>query len=174
MKFKKIAALAQTATMVLSMTGCTLKIEKVSKKNFIKACVEAGYDEDELEEYEYDEDEYDGLTYELDIIDDDITLAYLEFDDADDAADYFDDWYDEFEDFDTKGSSKHVITKNYGYFVFDGEFDDEWDILNIEDDAYLGVYFADDVVIIASAASDSKKDKKVIDAFLDEIGYPKP
>ncbi|MCQ2049947.1 MAG: hypothetical protein MJZ22_02965 [Candidatus Saccharibacteria bacterium] len=171
MKNKRIGALALASIMAFGMTGCT-KIEKVSKKDFVKACEEAGYDEDDI----YEEDlEDEGLSYFGGIEDDDIALIYIEYEDEDDALERFDDLLDDFEDADKNGSSKYAFMSNkyYGYFVLNGEIED-WDAIDFEGDAYIGVYYADDTIVMALANSDSKKDKEVIDDFVESLGYPNP
>ncbi len=171
MKNKKVGALALASIMAFGMTGCT-KIEKVSKKDFVKACEEAGYDEDDIYEEEFEDDI---LEYAAIIEDDDIILAYVQYGDEDDALERFDDLLDDFEDADKNGTSKYVFMSNkyYGYFVLNGEIED-WDEIEIEGDAYLGIYYADDTIVMAIANSDSKKDKEVIDDFVKSLEYPNP
>lgn len=158
MNGKRIGALALASIMAFGMTGCT-KIEKVSKKDFVKACKEAGYDKDDIYEEELEDD---GISYLGGVEDDDIAFMYIEFEDEDDALERFDDLLEDFKDADKDGTSKYVFigSKQYGYFVLDGEIDD-WDSFEIDGDTYLGIYYAEDSIVFAIANSDNKECMKV-------------
>ncbi len=76
------------------------------------------------------------------------------------------DWID---DGDFDGKYKITITGNQGYVAFDGDFDD---VSFTDGYAVGGIYWADDMIIVALCESDKKKDVEKIDLFIDALGYP--
>ena len=57
MSFKRLTTVVLTCAMVLTMAGCSKSIPDVGKKDFMKACDKAGYDDYMISEFdeEYDE-----------------------------------------------------------------------------------------------------------------------
>lgn len=183
--FKSVVATALVAVMSFSIAGCAFfpTIKPVSMKEFKKA-IKATDDDDLIDNYsELDED--DILLYYSNYAEDDIIgaasaydydgilIAYYQFEDRKAAADYYKDIYSDFEDWieDDEFDGKRKLYKSGtgGYIVFDGEFED---VTFVDDYGVGGIYWADDMIIIARCESDKKKEIKKINAFIEELGYP--
>ncbi len=169
---KKVLSVAMVASMVFSMTACGKSFKAISKKDFKKGlkAIELDEDmeelEDDLEYYGFDDTEYVAMAE-----DDEQMYIFIEFEDAEVAKEYFEDeFYDDFEDAiedeDIDGKYSYKISDNSGYILVNGENDDE--------EMYGGIFFKDNILVAAVADSTKKSDMKDIDAFLEEIGYPKP
>lgn len=170
---KKVLSVAMVASMVFSMTACGKSFKAIDKKDFKKALKAIELDED-MEEIEDDNVEYLGIDdaeYAASAYDEDQMYMFIEFEDADAAKEYFEDeFYDDFEDAiedeDIDGKYSNKISDDSGYIIVNGENDDE--------EMYGGIYFKDNVMVVAISYTTKKSDMKDIDAFLDAIGYPKP
>ena len=185
---KKIAAAVLVSAMAFSLAGCG-SVKAVSMKDFKK--VVKAVDSDDLEDnyIEIDEDEIKDWYSEydhMDIInvahtyDGDVYFVYYQFEDADAAADYFEDVYDDFkdelEDNELDGKQKSSLSKNSGYIMYKGEFEYSFmladDMYFSTDDYLVGIYRADDMVVISICESDHKSDVELYNAFIKEIGFP--
>ncbi len=184
---KKIVAAVLVSAMAFSLAGCG-SVKAVSMKDFKKAAKTVSDDlEDNYSEIDEDEikDWYSSYDH-MDIInvahtyDGDVYFAYYQFEDADAAADYFEDAYDDFKDQkennDLDGKQKSSLGKNGGYIMFEGEFEYSFiladDMLFPSDDIVAGIYWADDMVVVALCESDHDRDVKTYDAFIKELGFP--
>lgn len=176
MSLKKFVTMILTCAMVFTIAGCSKSIPDVSKKDFMKACDKAGFEDYQINEFD-EEDLDDDMTYEAMMRDGNIMLVYCEFEDEEAAHDYYGDIYASFNKLhdhkDASGNYKMFITKTSGYILFSGEVDD-WDDMSLDGDVYFGIYFKEDYIVVAVSASDKGKDVKKIDKFLDELELPKP
>lgn len=198
---KKLGALALVSVMVISTTGCgKLNFDPVKAKDFTKALEKADEDYadciDELEDgMAYSGDIYYVESDESDMVEDltdgaeaeearvlvviggedsQVMYEYIKFEDAEDASDFFmDTYYDEIkeslDDDDIEGNYKMAANKTHGYVSLDAKSDDS-DFG--EGKIFGGCYLADDVIVVALGINPSKSDKKAIEAFIDELGYP--
>lgn len=176
MSFKRLTTVVLTCAMVLIMAGCSKSIPDVGKKDFMKACDKAGYDDYMISEFD-EEDLDDDMTYEAIVRDGNIMLVYCEFEDEEAAHDYYGDIYASFLDLkndkDASGSYRMFITKTSGYIIFNGEVDD-WDDMYLDGDVYFGIYFKEDYIVVAVSESDKSKDVKTINKFLEQLELPTP
>lgn len=177
---KKFLSVVMIVTMMTSLVACK-SFKAIDDKAFEDA-VDEVYGE-EPREYTEDMFEYAGYDeYDLDCnyyyyLDDGI-LEYYEFDDEEGAREFFEDYYyNEFEDMieddDFEGSRSSGLSGSRGYIIVNGECDGSEFWAEI-DEAYGGVYWVDNIVVVAMMNSDKKSDIKDMDAFLDAIGYPAP
>lgn len=177
---KKILSVVMIVTMMTSLVAC--KSFKAIDYKVFKNAVDEVYGEEPIK-YSEDMFEYAGYDeYDLDrnyyyYIDNGI-LEYYKFDDEEGAREFFEDYYyDEFEDMieddDFEGNRSNGLSNSRGYIIVNGECDgsDFWEDI---DEAYGGIYWVDNIVVVAMMDSDKKSDIKDMDAFLDEIGYPAP
>lgn len=186
---KKFISVMLAAVMVMSFAGCSkskksVSFEAVKAKDFIKAIEEAGFEEGGWSDGEYREYE-DGYVYgwsdshdydykqKVEGYDKDVNIAYIKFEDEEEAYDYFESIYDYFEDYaedqDIDGSYDSDFGKDAttGYVLIDGEFD--WA------GYYHGAwYFADDMVIYAYATKDKDKRIEQVDTIFNELGFTTP
>ena len=166
---KSLVSTMLIGSMLFSFAGCSVKFDAVKAKDFKKALEDAmDIDDDDYSDYDWDDSRNIWYYHK------DIRIDYYQFDDADDAYDYFEDLYDEWEDtlddgdFDGKHKEKFKDDATSGYILLNGESDND-DFY--EGDIYGGIYFVDDIIIIAVCRSDKQKDMDKIDALLDAIGY---
>lgn len=176
---KKILSAILVASMAFSLAGCS-SVKAIDKKDFKNALKELKLDDDmreykgdDIEYYGYDEDD---IKYLARVWDDDQWYMFIQFEDTEAAHDYFEDeFYDDImdvkEDKDFDGKLKTKLSKSSGYIILKGESESD-DFM--EGEVYGGIYFKNDVVVVALATSDKKSDIKDIDTFLKSIGYPKP
>ncbi|MCQ2482379.1 MAG: hypothetical protein MJ153_02685 [Clostridia bacterium] len=168
--FKKTVLFTFTVAMVLSMTACGKSFKQIDEDKFEDGLKVLKLD-DEMNEY--DEDDYldDDMTYKAYVYDDNKAYIYMEFEDEEAAKDYFEDnYYEDFEDYlldeEFEGEESHKLKKDTGYILFNGEEEG--------DDVYGGIFLKGETIVVAEAGSTKKSAMKDINAFLDEIGYPKP
>lgn len=177
---KKILSAILVATMALSLVGCS-SMKAIGKKDFKNALKELKLDDDmreieeesDLEWYGYDDDD---IEYYASAYDDEQYYLFIQFEDTEAAHDYFEDeFYDDVmdmkEDKDFDGKLKTKLSKSSGYIILNGESDSKG---FGKGDIYGGIYFKDNVIVVALANSNKKSDIKDINAFLKAIGYPKP
>lgn len=171
---KKILSVILVASMAFSLAGCS-SIKAISKKDFKNALKELKLDDDIIDR-DY-KDSKDDMEYSAYAFDDDQYYMFYQFEDAEAAHDYFedeiyDDAKDAKEDKEIDGKFKMKLSKTSGYVIINGENDgdDIWEA----DYLYGGFYLKDDIIVVAMTTSDKKSDIKDVQAFLKEIGYPKP
>ncbi len=175
-KFKSLIAGSMVGIMMLSVVGCA-NFKVIDDEDVFLDALEAsvGIDEDECSTYKDSSTNGDDTEYEIYAYDSGCNYIYIRFEDDEDAMDYFEDFYDDFEDAkedkDIEGSYRCGITKTSGYILVNGESksDDFFD-----DKIYGGFFVKDNVFIAAYTLSDKKSKIEDIQAFLKELGYPKP
>lgn len=133
------------------------------------------YTEDMFEYVGYDEYDLDCNYYS---VFDDCIFEYFEFEDEEGAREFFEDEYHfEFEDmiYDDSfvGSQLNIISDSNGFIIVNGECDGDGFWTEI-DNAYGGIYWIDNIVVIAMINSNKNVDIEELDAFLEMIGYPAP
>lgn len=177
---KKILSVVMIVAMMTSLVSC--KSFKVVDDGDFEDAIEEIYDE-EVMEISGDDienaglDEYDMEKF-LSLIEEDVSIAYAEFEDEEAARDFFEDeYYKDFEDMikddDFEGSHSSGLNNSRGYILFEGEADGdgEWEET---DEIYGGIYWTENMVIIAIAYSDKKSDIEDMNEFLDMLGLPTP
>lgn len=172
--FKKFMSVALVASMALSFTGCGKSFKAINKKDFEKGLKAIKLDDDMLE---YEDESvssflYDDAEYAAMATDDDQMYMFIEFEDEEAAKEcfeeeFYEDLEDALEDEEFDGKESHKLKKTSGYIIINGDNEEEGDV-------YGGIYLKDNIMVVALAHSTKKSDKKDVDAFLKEIGYPKP
>ncbi len=177
---KKILSVVMIVAMMVSLVSC--KSFKVVDDGDFEDAIEEIYDE-EVYEISGDDLEYIGLDeYDMEkflsLIDEDVSIGYAEFEDEEAARDFFEDeYYKDFEDMiddgDFEGSHSSGLNNSRGYILFEGEADGdgEWEET---DEIYGGIYWTENMVIMAIAYSDKKSDIEDMNEFLDMLGLPTP
>ncbi len=167
---KKTVSMTLIMAMTLSMTACGKNFKQIDEDVFEEGLKVLKLDDNMSE---YDEKDYldDDMTYKAFVYDDNQAYIYMEFEDEDAAIDYFEDnYYEDFEDYlldeEFEGEESHKLKKDTGYILYNGEEEG--------DEVYGGIFLKGNTIVVAEAGSTKKSAKKDIDAFLDEIGYPKP
>ena len=132
----------------------------LSAKSVTDALIAAGFDKDEVVEGTLK----DSTT--VSVMNGNVFIMYLK---GDDAEAYFDESYDFFTDDDStfEGDYRNESTSKYGCIVFDG-----YDVTS-DSDFYGGIYMVDDTVLYVYAMDGDEDAIVDVQAFLDEIDYPK-
>lgn len=171
--FKKIAAVVLTGVMLVSLAGCGNTVKKVDEDK-IRDVMKAQLGIKRGDCYEHEEYELRGTNYEdvddpyiyEDVYylrgsehddDEDVYVSYYIFDDADEADEYFSHYYEAYS----------FIDKKYRNYK---EGKNGYCIDTSDEDTYLAMYYADDMVIEISAfGKDSTKNAK---KFAKKLGFP--
>lgn len=177
---KKILSVVMIVAMMVSLVSC--KSFKVVDDGDFEDAIEEIYDEEVMEISGDDiensgRNEYDIEKF-LSLIDEDVSIAYVEFEDEEAALDFFEDkYYKDFEDMiddgDFEGSHSSGLNNSRGYILFEGEADGEGEWEDT-DEIYGGIYWTENMVILAIANSDKKSDIEDMNEFLDMLGLPTP
>ena len=158
------------AVMLMSITGCHKKIEKIDKDDVIAALEEVMG----LEGGEGSDDEADRYTVmgnstgrECSIVVDvdreagSYDISYIIYEDEDYASRHFEYWYECYTD--------AAVYRDYDY-IFDYK-EGEWGyIVEEHREVFLAAYYVDNMIITVN--SHSGNDNEKIKAFLRELGLP--
>ena len=186
-KLRAVTAAVLAFATTLSIAGCSNFKVIDDEDVFFDALDEAvGIDDDETYHWKKTEVNGDDVEYIIYAQDGDNFYTYIRFEEADDAMDFFEEAYDDFEDVikdkDFEGSHSMSMNKTRGMILFDGDLDDNSEIMlysrslyNYDDlEIYGGVYVNQNVYIEVFTVNGSKRDREKVDMFLKEIGFPKP
>ena len=179
---KKILSVVMIVAMMASLVACK-SFKAVDDGDFEDAIDEVYGEEvkeisgDDIEWSIYDGTDMDKNLYYYDYSDE-LYIDYFEFDDEEAALEFFEDeYYKDFEDMieddDFEGSRSSGLSSSRGYIIVNGECDGDGFWTEI-DEAYGGIYWVDNIVVVAVINSDKKSDIEDMDAFLDMIGLPTP
>jgi len=168
--FKKILVLGLSVSMLISLAGCNKKTIDADKFEDVMDDLDYSVTVEDDEDYLDNGQEEAGYAYDDDY---EYMVAYVKYEDKDDAIDDYKDLVDDIKDakdddeFDGKISESGF--GNYKKVIVNGEFDDSDDYG--DETVYMVVYRIDDTLISVIAYDNNKKDIKEVNKILEELGY---
>ncbi len=169
-KIKRAIALTMEAVMLMSITGCHKKIEKIDEEDVIAALedvlgLEEGEDSDDETDHYTVTHTYNGrdcsIVVNVDREEGSYDIEYIIYEDEDFAQRHFEYYYEYYTD--------PAIYREFDYLI-DYKAGEWGYIVKDLDGVLLAVYYVDDMMITVDSRSENNNEK--VKVFLSELGLP--